>query len=209
MTTEHAQSPDELTLEASPATPSNSSNPHAGPGKETKLDKSLRNTHFVVSAVILGVAGQLWINGDGVPALGFMLAALSLMLTSFGALNLTDLPVAARRGIIILSLVVASLGAYTFVEGLREAELNGPGIYDVTFDFSAVKYQVEGISPMPCTPQNKADPLQVTCIVIVTPLAAQQPANGQDASRADAPAATQREVATTAPASQPPAEAQN
>lgn len=32
---------------------------------DSKRDKVLRNTHFVVSAVILGVAGQVWINGDG------------------------------------------------------------------------------------------------------------------------------------------------
>ncbi|MFO6998104.1 hypothetical protein P3D53_28065, partial [Pseudomonas aeruginosa] len=69
---------------------------------DSKRDKVLRNTHFVVSAVILGVAGQVWINGDGNYALGFMLAALSLLLTSFGALNLTGLTDNARKGVIIL-----------------------------------------------------------------------------------------------------------
>ncbi|MEX6780168.1 hypothetical protein [Pseudomonas aeruginosa] len=153
---------------------------------ETKRDKVLRNTHFVVSAVILGVAGQVWINGDGNYALGFMLAALSLLLTSFGALNLSGLTDNARKGVIILSLVVAGLGVFTFIEGLREAEQHGPRIYDVRYEFTAAQFKVEGISDTPCVQESGNPEAPVTCTVVVTPLSDEQTAGEKDQPADDA-----------------------
>ena len=152
---------------------------------DSKRDKVLRNTHFVVSAVILGVAGQVWINGDGNYALGFMLAALSLLLTSFGALNLTGLTDNARKGVIILSLVVAGLGVFTFIEGLREAEQHGPRIYDVRYEFTAAKFKVEGISDTPCVQESGSADAPVTCTLVVTPLSSEEAAGEKAQAPAD------------------------
>ncbi|WP_121498331.1 hypothetical protein [Pseudomonas aeruginosa] len=150
---------------------------------ESKRDKVLRNTHFVVSAVILGVAGQVWINGDGNYALSFMLAALSLLLTSFGALNLSGLTDNARKGVIILSLVVAGLGAFAFIEGMREADEHGPRIYDVRYEFTAAKFKVEGISDTPCVQESDDSP--VTCTLVVTPLSDEQAVGDQEQAAAN------------------------
>lgn len=150
----------------------------ASSAKDSKRDKYLRNTHFVFSAVILGVAGQVWIKGDGNYGLGFMLAALSLLLTSFGALNQDGLTENARKGVIILSLVVAGLGAFAFIEGLREADQHGPRIYDVRYEFTAAKFKIEGISNMPCV--QESDDAPVTCTVVVTPLSDEQATDDQE-----------------------------
>lgn len=157
------------------------------PANAAKRDKALRTSHFIVSAVILCVAAQLWLSGEGSNALGFLLAALSLLLTSFGTLNMSHLSDAARKGLIILSLVVAGLGAFTFIEGLREAEQHGPGIYDVQYKFNAVQYGVTGVSDMPCTLNSEANPPVVTCEVAVAPLKA-APVEKVESQPAAAPA---------------------
>lgn len=164
-------------------------NSPAESANDSKRDKVLRNSHFVVSAVILCVAAQVWIGGEGNAALGFLLAALSLLLTSFGALNMSHLSSTARKGLIILSLVVAGLGVFTFIEGLREAAQHGPRIYDVQYKFNAVQYKVKGISDMPCTQENTSNPAEVTCAVEVTPLNS-APVATNEAQPADAPTQT-------------------
>jgi hypothetical protein len=152
-------------------TPPNVESPVAPTGEGNKLNKVLRNIHFLVSALIVGVAFQAWGQSDSSIALGFVLASLSLLLTSFGALYLSA---AAQKAVIIISLIVAAAGAYTFVDSMKAAALAGPGIYQTKFDFRAIQYKVSGISDTPCTQADSANPLLVVCDLNVSPLSEDQ-----------------------------------
>lgn len=149
------------------STPGSNAQAAANIGTGAKLNKALRNIHFLVAVVVLGLAFQVWSKHETLTAFGFVLCAASLLLTSFGALHLSD---KSQKGVIAISLVVAAAGAYTFLTGIEQESLGGPRVNDLAFDFRAPGFDVQPVSGQPCTPQSQANPLSYTCDVKVTPL---------------------------------------
>ncbi|PWD02049.1 hypothetical protein [Pseudomonas amygdali] len=136
-------------------------------GTGGKLNKALRNTHFLVAAVVLGLAFQVWSKHEATMAFGFALCAASLLLTSLGALHLSD---KYQKAVIVISLVVAAAGAFTFWKGIEQEALGGPRVNNLTFEFRAAGFDVQPVSNQPCTPQSQTNPLSYTCDVKVAPL---------------------------------------
>ncbi|MBI6794941.1 hypothetical protein [Pseudomonas syringae] len=137
------------------------------PKPEPDLNRKLITFHLVV-LVMIGIiayavagkyeAGLFW---------GAILAIYSLLLTSFGSLTLKP---AQQKVIVILGLVVASAGAFMYVEGLKATKEAGSNIDKVVFDFRATQYKLEPMNQTPCAPAGDGNPLHYTCDVVVTPL---------------------------------------
>jgi len=88
-------------------------------GAESKLNTILIYAHFVAAIIVFAVGAFMWTseryeNSDSI--LAFLLIALSLLLTSFSALKLRS--ELQKQVLIVVSIVVAGLGAYFHVVGL-------------------------------------------------------------------------------------------
>ena len=105
---------------------------------------------------------------DQETSIGFLLAAFSLLLNGFAILYPGKF---AQKALLVISLVLCSAGAFTFVQSLKAAKAGGPRLYDVTFTFNAVQYSVTGLSDMPCTQRDPNHPQAVICAVRVEPVA--------------------------------------
>lgn len=155
-------------------TESNSNDPQPG-----KLNKWLAKIHFVLVLAIVGFAFYLYNKSGSDLSLGFALTAASIALTSLGALHLSN---AGQKAVIIVSMLVAVGGVWTFTSALKSASESGPTIDKVSFEFSANPYSVEGIGATPCKPKDPANPLHYTCDVKIAPLASTPPAAQEPSS---------------------------
>lgn len=135
--------------------------------QETKLNKALRIIHLIVAALVVLVAVKISQQGDSAFATGFLLSAFGLMLTSLGALHLTN---RAQKVVIVISLLVAAAGAFSFVQAFKSAAQDGPLLHKVIIDFRATQYDVLPINNAACAPKGDGNPLHYTCDVKVLPL---------------------------------------
>ena len=72
---------------------------------------------------------------DQETSIGFLLAAFSLLLNGFAILYPGKF---AQKALLVISLVLCSAGAFTFVQSLKAAKAGGPRLYDVTFTLSLI-----------------------------------------------------------------------
>lgn len=128
---------------------------------------AFKKCYMVASVAIVALSYHFTQKIDAETSTGFLLAAFSLMLNGFAVLYPGKF---AQKALLVISLVLCSAGAYTFVQSLKNASASGPRLYDVTFSFNAVQYSVTGLSPLPCTQSDPAKPQIVTCAVKVEPL---------------------------------------
>lgn len=139
--------------------------PQNTPGQPTD---AFKKWYLLAAVAVVAISYYVMKQVDQETSIGFLLAAFSLLLNGFAILYPGKF---AQKALLVISLVLCSAGAFTFVQSLKAAKAGGPRLYDVTFTFNAVQYSVTGLSDMPCTQSDPNHPQAVICAVRVEPLA--------------------------------------
>jgi len=141
----------------------------AGIATKSKLSKILSIAHLLVMFGVFIVAISVYVRYGSLTAIGFVLSALSLLITSYGAIEQSD---RAKKSTTVVSLVVAIAGAAMFYYAFEQAASDGPGVNTVTFSFSAKDFDVQqaSASNQPCVPQSATSAPNYTCYLKVQPL---------------------------------------
>lgn len=141
---------------------------HATPNTPQQLTEAFKKWYLLAAVAVVAISYYVMNQVDQETSIGFLLAAFSLMLNGFAILYPGKF---AQKALLVISLVLCSAGAFTFVQSLKAAKADGPRLYDVTFTFNAVQYSVTGLNGMPCTQSDPSHPHAVSCAVRVEPLA--------------------------------------
>lgn len=136
----------------------------------SKLTKILIYMQFVFAMFVFAVGAYMETSKEfenSHNTLPFLLVALGLLLASLSAFKLSE---NQQRALTLVSVLVAGLGAYFHVVGLKQQGEDGPRVNTVAFQFTAPGYDVQPATGQPCTLEDNG----YTCYVKVTPL--KQPA---------------------------------
>lgn len=141
----------------------------AGIATKSKLSMGLSIANLLVMVAVLIVAISVYAKYGSLTAIGFVLSAFSLLITSLGAIEQSD---RVKEITTVFSLVVAILGAAMFYYAFDQAASDGPGVNTVTFSFSAPGFDVQqaSASAQPCVPQSATSAPNYTCYLKVQPL---------------------------------------